>query len=289
MTQQIIGFAADVQNNLPAPVNIATTTSGTPITVTTSAPHGIRVGEYFNVSGATDAPTNGNWLAGSGTTGSTLKLTVIPGGGNSTSAGSGGAAGTVLSLGFGVTTPILVDGDAPSAALWNVPYEAVLDQCAYLLYITGPRRSFVSVQEGSMFVFGVGPITFESDVEKTKTVYQNLLMPHGATVTAIDFRIAPANHAAISGLTLPVITFTKYDAISGSNTTIATASDASVNAVAYSLPHDLTVSSFTEIIDRQKYFYRLSIETETGGINAMDGTAVFTARVTMNTTTGWIV
>ncbi len=169
MTQQVIGQAAEVQNNLPVAVNIASTTAGTPITVTTAAPHGISVGEYFNVTGATDGPTNGNWLAGSGTAGSTLKLTVIPGGGNSTSAGSGGAAGTVLSLGFGVTTPILVDADAPSAALWNTPYEACLDQCAYLLYKFGDYVSFVGggtvtgpLVLGTVSVTGVLSIGFAS-------------------------------------------------------------------------------------------------------------------------------
>lgn len=134
MTNPAIGFPAVVINNLPGPLNIQSTTIGPPAVITTTTPHNILPGEYFIVAGATDPNLNGIVFMAGTVTSTNIAVLDQPGGTPVTGSLAGGAAGTVQSLGFGTTVPLLSDGDAPTALLWNVIYQALLNYTAYLLY-----------------------------------------------------------------------------------------------------------------------------------------------------------
>lgn len=154
------GLPAVVQNNLPAAVNISSTTNATPIVVTTATNHGLTTGDYLTIVGATDTNANGDYIAGT-VTPDTVSLQVIPTGANRAAAGGGGAAGTLQSLAFGVTYPIPPDlTQAMTASSVNVPFEALGDRTAYLLYIAGKARTATAQFSSVMDDNDGGPSTY---------------------------------------------------------------------------------------------------------------------------------
>jgi hypothetical protein len=134
MTTPYEGQPANVENNLPAAVNISSTTNATPIVITTSTAHGLKPGDYFQVTGATEAALNNVHLMAGSVTSTTVVALVAPAGTNTVGATGGGAVGTLLNLSYGSTVDILTDNDPPMAALWNVPYSVALDRLAWLMY-----------------------------------------------------------------------------------------------------------------------------------------------------------
>ena len=78
---------------------ISSSTTASPIAITTSAAHGYVPGDIIVVGGhATNTAANGTWQAGAGTTGSTLNLTTRLDGNNSTGNGVGGATGWCVDI-----------------------------------------------------------------------------------------------------------------------------------------------------------------------------------------------
>lgn len=149
MTTPYEGQPATVQNNLPAAINIVSTSNTTPIVVTVAAvPAYWQTGDVCYVSGATDTSANGVWLTGT-LTGTTIQLLTFPGGANSTPGGGGGAVGTITNLGFGATLPIPTDSDKPSGALWGVPYQALADRTAWLMLGRGGQMAQVFTSSGT--------------------------------------------------------------------------------------------------------------------------------------------
>lgn len=141
MTSLYSGRPYNVEANLPSAVNISSTTNATPIVIATASAHNLKTGDYFIVIGAQDPGLAGPppiFKAGTVTSTTVVALTVA--GANTVGTLLGGAQGTVQSAGFGVTVPILSGGDSPSASLWNVPYEAVLDRTAWLEYFVNFGR-----------------------------------------------------------------------------------------------------------------------------------------------------
>ncbi len=140
---QVNGLPAVVQNNLPVAHNIMSTTNATPIVVTTTTDHGLTTGDYLTIAGADDANANGDFIAGT-VTPDTVSLQIIPTGANRAGAGGGGANGTLQSLSFGLTYPIPGDGaDGMTASSVNVPFSALGDRTAYLLYRVNKDNTYL--------------------------------------------------------------------------------------------------------------------------------------------------
>ncbi len=138
------------------------------------------------------------------------------------------------------------------------------------------------VQEGVLVIDDGSVTRFNQGVLHGVTVYQSLDLPHGATVSQIDFRIAPAGGHGALPATMPELRFNRYHATNGTVVTVGTYDDASGTVMAYETPHDLTLSGLSEIVDRQTYFYRVEIDTE-AGLNNVDGCELLTARVKLTT------
>lgn len=128
------GQPAMIETSRPGPVNIVSTSSSTPIVITTDAPHGLSTGDWFACGGSAEPHVNGVFLAGVCTATTVQAFDKVSGAAIAPTSGATGAAGTLTNLGFGVTVPLLNDDDMFSAALWNVPFSALLDRTAYLLY-----------------------------------------------------------------------------------------------------------------------------------------------------------
>jgi hypothetical protein len=137
------GKPANVEFNLPAAVNISSTTNASPIVVTTAAAHKCLPGDYLAIVGAQDPNANGRFRAGS-TTSTTVAL-LTRDGFNTTGTLVGGAQGTLKQAGYGTQVQIAADGDRPLAPLWNVPDCANLDRVAWLEYVT---QYALTIQEG---------------------------------------------------------------------------------------------------------------------------------------------
>ena len=149
------GLPSNVQTNLPGTLAIASTTFTTPIVATTTGAHGLGPGDHFAVYGATDPSANGLFVAGT-CTATTVVLLQLPSGTNSVGTLAGGVVGTLAPAGYGVTVPLLSDNDKPMAAAWNVPYEALCDRVAWLLFLTSYRQ--IIKAGGTLFIQALGSI-----------------------------------------------------------------------------------------------------------------------------------
>lgn len=117
--QRIVPYVAAY----PANAITAATWSGNVVTYTTTTAHGVGVGDDFSISGMSPAGYNGSFTATSGTTGSTLKATMLVNPGASTVQGTllaGGGALPVKILKINVGNSKIVTYDAVNNyANWN--------------------------------------------------------------------------------------------------------------------------------------------------------------------------
>lgn len=128
------GLPSNISSNLPASVNITSSTNANPVVMQTSTPHGMTNGDYVDVEGhQTNTIANGQFQA------TVIDSThfSIPVTGN----GVGGATGTVQPLALGPTFAIPADGvDNEAAASVNTPFEALADRTAWLGLMTGAYK-----------------------------------------------------------------------------------------------------------------------------------------------------
>lgn len=143
MSTQYNGNAENTLSNLPASVNIASSTNANPIVITTSAVHGLTTNDFVSVNGhQVNTSANGTWQA----TVLTTHTYSIP----SAGVGVGGATGTSQSLAAGPTYAIPSDGDAITAASVGVALEAIGDRTAFheagmsVLKFVGPTGVLLS-------------------------------------------------------------------------------------------------------------------------------------------------
>jgi len=143
MSQQTTGRAALVANSLPTSKTVSAASNATPIVVTTTTAHGVKVNEVVRLSGVGgNTAANGDFIAGAVTTSVpyTVTLLAYPGGANTVGSGAYTSGGTLQNLGYGVTVPIPNDlTDPEDAASVNIPFEAGIDREAFLLYRAGPN------------------------------------------------------------------------------------------------------------------------------------------------------
>jgi hypothetical protein len=127
MGTQENGIANNIAANLPAALNISSSTNTSPIVITTSANHGLTTGDSVDVfSHQTNTAANGIWDC---TVTALNKLSLNGSVGN----GVGVATGQVQSLALGPTFLIPADGvDNLAAASVNVPFNALADRTAFL-------------------------------------------------------------------------------------------------------------------------------------------------------------
>ncbi len=135
MPYDFAGEPANIENNLPTVKSVSSTTNATPIVITTSTAHGLRPGDYFTITGATDPNANGTFRAG--LTASTTQVQLLNRTTGASIAGTlaGGAAGSLQAEGFGTAYQIPVDlTDLRTAASIAIGLEALGDRTAYLFY-----------------------------------------------------------------------------------------------------------------------------------------------------------
>jgi hypothetical protein len=106
-------------------------------------------------------------------------------------------------------------------------------------------------------------------------------LPDGCTLTDISVMIKPDNsHVSITGLTLPSIFLWSTDN-SGTEVQIGSAGlDPSTTFTEYNLPHRISITSLTTVIDRSTKTYQLRIAAESGGANWKQNMTVFAPTVT---------
>lgn len=145
MSQQTTGRAAIVQSDLPSILTVIDASNASPIVVETSAAHGLKTNELVLITGVTgNTAANGKWVAFV-LSSTTFSLQVIPTLANSMGSGAYVSGGNAISLGYGITVPIPNDiTDMMRAGAVNVPFEAILDRLAFLMYRTTPNGSALS-------------------------------------------------------------------------------------------------------------------------------------------------
>jgi hypothetical protein len=95
-----------------------------------------------------------------------------------------------------------------------------------------------------------------------------LQLPNGSTLTEVTFYLDPANHSG-TGLpgTMPTFQIWKQALATGVSSQIgSTATDASVDATAYSALHTIVKSGLSEVIDNANYRYWFIFTGEGGAI-----------------------
>lgn len=150
MATQENGQLVNILSNLPAAVNISSSTNTTPVVITTSTPHGMTNGDYVTIQDHhTNLNCNGTLMQATVLSATTFSLPTFV-----TPIAAGGATGTVQSLALGPTFAIPADGvDNLDAASVNVPMEALAD-----------RTAFLGATTGALKVVGISTFSRDTDV-----------------------------------------------------------------------------------------------------------------------------
>lgn len=261
MSTQFSGEPAVIQNSLPAAVNIASSDGNTPVTITTSTPHGLQTGDYFVVEGADDPALNYMPLMAGTVTGSTVVALLAPGATNTAGTLVGGANGTVQATGFGTTYALPSDlTDDMDAASVNVALEALGDRTAYLMRLSDLNRTicysrwFISgSMEGGAGLTNISAGAGAGIIDD---------LPHGAIVSTIKVWLVPAVHASLPA-TMPRLSLLAWNIPGGTLAINQSQSDTSPNVGVYNVAHDLTLTlSKPIVIDRTAFTYSILMEGE---------------------------
>jgi hypothetical protein len=179
MGTQYNGLADNISGNLPAAVNIASSTNASPTVITTSGNHGLTTGDTVDVLGHTvNVGANGTNDA------TVLSLTTFSIPVDTSGGTAGGATGTVQSLECGPTYLIPADGDAPTAASVNVAFEALGDRTAFLYESIGLYKIVYVLDDGVTDDTGSTQFTYTFAANNTwtaNTLGSGALTASGAT------------------------------------------------------------------------------------------------------------
>lgn len=96
-------------------------------------------------------------------------------------------------------------------------------------------------------------------------------VPHGVTLTAVAVYLdAAGGHGALPA-TMPSVSVRRCDPTQAGVdvSTLGTSTDGSANVAAYEVPHAVTVSGLTEVVDRTLYGYAVRVTGETGANSAV--------------------
>jgi hypothetical protein len=218
------GIVSDIESNLPAEINISSSTNTSPIVVTLSSSHTIRTNDKVLIRNhSTNTNANGYHVVGA-TASTTLELV------GTTGNGVGGATGTCLSLAVGPTLPIPDDGDDFTGAAFGVPYEALADRTAFLWYRLGWAHTiyeggFIAIRSGADIDMQGGSLlhmeaTAELLVDSTAKIHFNNggLLEGDCTLTAIVTKSGVSAYVVERRHTLPdsdqTLSGTDYDTYS---------------------------------------------------------------------------
>lgn len=181
-----------------------------------------------------------------------------------TASGAVSLTGTVT---LGVSTPINIASartytrctrmyETPSSTVWG--------------RATGLGNSFpLIVQQTAVITPG----------DLTQEVVYEVVVPDGATITAISMRVqGAAGHAALPGV-LPQFEFWKVNLASGTQTLIDTRADGSGSVGIYETLHPVTMSPLAEVADTADYKYLVRFQGEAGA-NFVVGMVGIAPRVT---------
>jgi hypothetical protein len=128
LNQQLIPYVAAYAANVITAASWASTNGGQ-VTFTTTTAHGVTVGSYFSVSGMTPAGYNGDFVAVTGTTGSTLVAALATNPGAATTFGTlnaGGGAAPCKVLSINTNSKIVSPYVAGSSLLWTTGNAAII-------------------------------------------------------------------------------------------------------------------------------------------------------------------
>lgn len=123
-------------------------------------------------------------------------------------------------------------------------------------------RSLTRVQTSFMTDGTTVSSTGTALVPPGSTWNQSIIIPNGATVTAITAYINPADDALPT--TNATMRFIKVNVTTGASTTISTTTDPNTGA-AYQAHHGFGPTGLTEVIDRTTNRYYVSMDGEAGG------------------------
>lgn len=103
----------------------------------------------------------------------------------------------------------------------------------------------------------------------TSVSYLNMALdhlPHGSTLLEVNLRVAGVLSGATMPTTMPTLEIWKRSVTSGAATQIGTTTtDATANQAAFEAIHLLTVTGFSETIDRVFYVYYARVSSPNGG------------------------
>jgi hypothetical protein len=126
--QMLVPYVAAYGSNVITAASWAATNAGQ-VTFTTTSAHGITVGSYFTITGMTPAGYNGDFIAITGTTGSTLVAALAVNPGASTVQGtlvSGGGAAPCKVLSINSNSKIVSPYVAGNPLLWTSGTAAII-------------------------------------------------------------------------------------------------------------------------------------------------------------------
>lgn len=123
--QQLVPFVTAYPANV---ITASSWTSGA-VSFTTTSAHGVTVGSYFTITGAVPVAYNGDYIAVTGTTGSTLVAALATNPGTSTTQGTlvaGGGAAPCKVLSINTNSKIVSPYVAGSPLLWTTGTAAII-------------------------------------------------------------------------------------------------------------------------------------------------------------------
>jgi hypothetical protein len=164
---------------------------------------------------------------------------------------------------FPATIPVLADGDAADAGTWGPALEGLADRT---IYLRSPGVSLARLHPMTL----VGETGFAlsaaliSQTASSGLFNLMLSLPHGATLTQLEFSVDGAGgHGGVLP-TMPVFTFYSV-AATGAQTTIATVTDTSANTGIYEAEHKITSGVLATVIDAAAARYSIRFVGEGGG------------------------
>lgn len=96
------------------------------------------------------------------------------------------------------------------------------------------------------------------------SVFFQLDVPHGATLTAVSIAVAPDNtHGTMTGVTRPMLEVLKIDA-SGAETLVGSQMDPNIILASYQAAHTISVTGLSEAINRSTCTYVAALRGEDG-------------------------
>lgn len=151
-------------------------------------------------------------------------------------------------------------------------------------------RSVTRAQTSPLIVGASGGVAYVTQAVVDIGGYglQTLLVPHGATITAISVRVEPGSHGSVASMTFPSFSLYRTHVVTGTPSLVAGLTDPTNTLPSYDAGHEITIDNTTagfasgHVVDRTRYVYWVQLYQE-HGTNSVNGGIIHQCRVTYTT------